>query len=154
TALWHEPPRRRLQSLKRRHALNIPLAWSSLPLRHQPLRALRRQLKFLHRNLDRLVGRRGLSGREVRSLFPALDDSPALGLRLLRHGRFRDVDDYDVLSDSKVVGRIFRPGAGVPAETPWMWSILERRRLDRPCLGYEATRDEAMAAFAKSWRGT
>jgi len=64
------------------------------------------------------------------------------------------VDDYDVLSDSKVVGRIFRPGAGVPAETPWMWSILERRRLDRPCLGYEATRDEAMAAFAKSWRGT
>jgi hypothetical protein len=45
-------------------------------------------------------------------------------------GQWRD-DDYDILTDGIVVGRI----------------------MDRtPTHGYEPTREAAMAAFAKSWR--
>jgi hypothetical protein len=56
-----------------------------------------------------------------------------------------DDDDYDVLADGAVVGRIFKANAA-PVGSPWMWT-------DRtPTHGYEATREAAMAAFAKSWR--
>jgi hypothetical protein len=55
-------------------------------------------------------------------------------------------DDYDVLAECDVVGRIMR-AAAAPEGTPWLWT------LDRtPTNGYEATREAAMAAFAKSWR--
>jgi hypothetical protein len=60
-------------------------------------------------------------------------------------------DDYDVLAEGAVVGRIFkndeRPGAA------WMWTLIFPHHEDRsPTHGYEATREDAMAAFAKSWR--
>jgi hypothetical protein len=64
-------------------------------------------------------------------------------------GQWRD-DDYDVLENGVVVGRIFlSPGA--PQDRQWMWASghngdIRRRR------GYEPTREAAMAAFAKSWR--
>jgi hypothetical protein len=61
-------------------------------------------------------------------------------------------DDYDVLADGKVVGRIFK-SAKSPVGTPWMWTLLFGYHEDRtPTHGYEATREAAMAAFAKSWR--
>jgi hypothetical protein len=61
-------------------------------------------------------------------------------------------DDYDVLSDGKVVGRIFN-AAAAPVGTPWMWTLLFGHHEDRtPTHGYEPTREAAMAAFAKSWR--
>src|SRR5215470_6142958 len=60
-------------------------------------------------------------------------------------------DDYDVLAGDVVVGRIMKANAA-PVGSPWLWSYgfnpLERR----PAHGYEATREAAMAAFAKSWR--
>jgi hypothetical protein len=48
-----------------------------------------------------------------------------------------------------VVGRVFlSPGA--PADKPWMWTLAYGQHEDRsPTHGYEATRQAAMAAFAK-----
>jgi hypothetical protein len=60
-------------------------------------------------------------------------------------------DDYDVLADGVVVGRIFKVRLG--GRTPWMWTLAYGHHEDRsPLYGYEATREAAMAAFAKSWR--
>jgi hypothetical protein len=68
--------------------------------------------------------------------------------------RFRRVndDDFDVLADGVVVGRIFNAAAS-PVGTPWMWTLEFGHHEDRtPTHGYEPTREAAMAAFAKSWR--
>jgi hypothetical protein len=55
-----------------------------------------------------------------------------------------------VLEDAMVVGRIFRAAAS-PVGTPWMWTLAFGHHEDRtPTHGYEATREAAMAAFAKS----
>ena len=63
-----------------------------------------------------------------------------------------DDDDYDVLEDGAVVGRIMKTAAA-PVETPWMWTLAFGYHEDRsPTHGYAATREDAMAAFAKSWR--
>jgi hypothetical protein len=61
-------------------------------------------------------------------------------------------DDYDVLENGKVVGRIFDAAAS-PVGTPWMWTLAFGQHEDRtPTHGYEPTREAAMTAFAKSWR--
>jgi hypothetical protein len=61
-------------------------------------------------------------------------------------------DDYDVLADRAVVGRIMRAAAS-PEGTPWLWTLAYGYHEDRtPTYGYEPTREAAMAAFAKSWR--
>jgi len=63
-----------------------------------------------------------------------------------------DDDDYDVLEDSLVVGRIMKTAAA-PVGMPWMWTLAFGHHEDRrPTHGYAATREDAMAAFAKSWR--
>jgi hypothetical protein len=63
----------------------------------------------------------------------------------------RSDDDYDVLADGVVIGRIFKVRLG--GRTPWMWTLAFGHHEDRtPTHGYEATREAAMAAFAKSWR--
>jgi hypothetical protein len=51
-------------------------------------------------------------------------------------GEWND-DDFDVLANGEVVGRIFKANAA-PVGAPWMWAFI--------------TREAAMAAFAKSWR--
>jgi hypothetical protein len=67
-------------------------------------------------------------------------------------GQWND-DDFDVLADGQVVGRIFKANAA-PVGTPWMWTLAFGHHEDRtPTHGYEPTREAAMAAFAKSWRG-
>jgi len=61
-------------------------------------------------------------------------------------------DDYDVVADGDVVGRILKAHAA-PAGSPWMWTLAFWHHEDRrPTHGYAATREAAMAAFAKSWR--
>src|SRR5262249_1904614 len=66
-------------------------------------------------------------------------------------GEWKD-DDFDVLADGVVVGRIFKAAAS-PVGSPWMWTLAFGHHEDRtPTHGYEATREAAMAAFAKSWR--
>ena len=65
-------------------------------------------------------------------------------------GEWND-DDFDVLADDEIVGRIFK--AGVSVARPWMWTLDIGHLEDRsPTHGYAATRETAMAAFAKSWR--
>ena len=66
-------------------------------------------------------------------------------------GEWND-DDFDVLADGVVVGRIMK-AAAVPVGMSWMWTLAFGYHEDRtPTHGYEATREATMAAFAKSWR--
>src|SRR5262249_21328876 len=66
-------------------------------------------------------------------------------------GEWND-DNYDVLCDGVVVGRIMK-AAAVPVGMSWMWTLAFGYHEDRtPTHGYEPTREAAMAAFAKSWR--
>ena len=61
-------------------------------------------------------------------------------------------DDYDVLCEGEVVGRIMK-AAAAPVSQPWLWTLAYGHHEDRtPTHSYEATREAAMAAFAKSWR--
>ena len=60
-------------------------------------------------------------------------------------GQWRS-DDYDVIFKGAVVGRLFLSPAA-PQDRQWMW--IQNRT---PSHGYGATREEAMAAFGKSWR--
>jgi hypothetical protein len=61
-------------------------------------------------------------------------------------------DDFDVLCDGVVVGRIMK-AAAEPVGMSWMWTLAFGYHEDRtPSHGYAATREAAMAAFAKSWR--
>src|SRR5262249_61185416 len=53
-------------------------------------------------------------------------------------------DDYDVLCEGEVVGRIFN-AASSPVGSPWMWTLIFPHHEDRtPIYGYEATREAAM----------
>jgi hypothetical protein len=66
-------------------------------------------------------------------------------------GEWND-DDFDVLADGVVVGRIMK-AAAVPVGMSWMWTLAFGQHENRtPTHGYEPTREGAMAAFAKSWR--
>jgi hypothetical protein len=68
-----------------------------------------------------------------------------------RSGPWSD-DDFGVLADGGVVGRIFKAN-GAPVGAPWMWTLAFGHREDRTSTyGYEPMREAAMAAFAKSWR--
>jgi hypothetical protein len=61
-------------------------------------------------------------------------------------------DDFDVLCDGVVVGRIMKVAAP-PVGSPWMWTLAFGHHEDRtPTHGYAETREAAMAAFARSWR--
>jgi hypothetical protein len=61
-------------------------------------------------------------------------------------------DDYDVLAEGVIVGRIFKANAA-PVDAPWMWTLAFGHHEERTTThGYEAMREAAMAAFAKSWR--
>jgi hypothetical protein len=68
-----------------------------------------------------------------------------------RSDRGMDRGRYDVLAEGVVVGRIMK-AAAAPVGTPWMWTLAFGQHEDcTPTHGYEATREAAMAAFAKSW---
>ncbi len=61
-------------------------------------------------------------------------------------------DDFDVLADGVVVGRIMKATAA-PVSLPWLWTLAFGHHDDRtPTHGYEPTREAAIAAFRKSWR--
>ena len=66
-----------------------------------------------------------------------------------RSGEWSD-DDYDVLADGVVVGRIMK-AAAKPADASWLWTLAyDYHENLTPTHGYEPTREAAMAAFAKS----
>ena len=69
-----------------------------------------------------------------------------------RPGGDWNADDFDVLADGVVVGRIML-AAAAPVGSPWLWTLAYGQHEDRtPTHGYEPTREAAMAAFARSWR--
>jgi hypothetical protein len=71
------------------------------------------------------------------------------GLILKRDPVGQNPDDYDVLEDGVIVGRIFFLDA-VGVHGRWMWASGHHE--DRsPTQGYEPTREAAMLAFARSW---
>ena len=61
-------------------------------------------------------------------------------------------NDYDVVEDGVIVGRVFFLDAVGPKDRPWMWASGHSRQIRRAAHGYAATRDDAMQAFAKNWR--
>ena len=66
-------------------------------------------------------------------------------------GQWRD-DDYDMLEDGVLVGRIFCLDAVGPQGRQWMWASGHNGDIKRGAYGHEATREAAMDAFAKGWR--
>jgi hypothetical protein len=61
-------------------------------------------------------------------------------------------DDFDVLADGVVVGRIMK-AAAVTVGQSWMWTLAFGHHEDpTPPMATGPTREAAMAAFAKSWR--
>jgi hypothetical protein len=83
------------------------------------------------------------------------DEDPIGGPLVLRHASKRKSgtwgpDDYDVIQDGRDIGRIFKPRAGAPDGTPWMWTITGA--IVTPSHGFCASLDEAKAEFAKAWR--
>jgi hypothetical protein len=75
----------------------------------------------------------------------------------LRHPRdFRAAPgypgDYDVLDDTRAIGRILR-SSSAPTDRPWMWTITGAVVAPRLAShGFCATLDDAKAAFATTWR--
>ena len=67
-------------------------------------------------------------------------------------GQWQD-EDYDVLADGKVIGRIYEQGsAHDPPELRWFWSILEVIRVPGVTThGHAPTLDEAKAKFREMW---
>jgi hypothetical protein len=83
------------------------------------------------------------TGRDVLLLKRASANRPS--------GHWND-DDFDVLADTLVVGRIFKANAAAVG-SPWMWTLAFGHHEDpTPTQGYAATREAAMRAFAESWR--
>jgi hypothetical protein len=56
-------------------------------------------------------------------------------------------DDYDVLENGVVVGRIFKVPIA-PQDRTRMWASGHNGHIRRPAHGYEHTREAAMAALA------
>jgi hypothetical protein len=89
--------------------------------------------------------------RRVRRAFVATGQS-VLSTTQIRSSSDWNDDDYDVLADGVVVGRIMK-AAAVQVGQSWMWTLMFGHHEDRnPTHGYAATREAAMSAFAKSWR--
>jgi hypothetical protein len=60
-------------------------------------------------------------------------------------------DDFYVLENGVIMGRLDATG---PQGRTWRWACGHNGDIKRAAHGYEATREAAMAAFAKSWRRT
>ena len=67
-------------------------------------------------------------------------------------GQWQD-EDYDVLADGKVVGRIYEDAdLGTPPELRWLWSVTAIvPAISNVTNGHARTREEAMAKFRAAW---
>jgi hypothetical protein len=61
-------------------------------------------------------------------------------------------EDYDVLADGKVVGRIYEQGGvGTPPDMRWFWSVMIVPARPGKTNGTAATREEVMVKFRAAW---
>jgi hypothetical protein len=75
---------------------------------------------------------------------------PVMADLMLRRAPAAPGEVYDVLSGSRIVGRILLSDAS--AASQWVWTVSYDFHEDRtPTHGYAVTRDDALQAFAKSW---
>ena len=107
------------------------------------------------RECDEAHPRQG-SGHESACLSRNVDIPPdpqaRLGLALVRSVECDE--DYDVLADGIVIGRVMKAPAA-PLGTPWLRTLAFGQHEDRtPTHGYEPTREDAMAAFARASGGS
>jgi hypothetical protein len=66
-------------------------------------------------------------------------------------GQWQD-EDYDVLADGNVVGRILESGSRFdPPDLRWFWSVMVVPATPGVTNGTAATREEAMAKFRAAW---
>jgi hypothetical protein len=66
-------------------------------------------------------------------------------------GQWQD-EDYDVLADGKVIGRILEEGSRFgPPELRWGWSLFIVPATPGVTNGTAATREEAMTKFRTAW---
>ena len=68
----------------------------------------------------------------------------------LGSGIDKDRPDYTMYCGEWAVGRIMK-AAAKPADASWLWTYGQHEDCTLTH-GYEATREVAMAAFARSWR--
>jgi hypothetical protein len=93
--------------------------------------------------------RRDLYGRHHhRRCDAAADPQARLGVALVRRVARRRLWRA---RERREVGRIFKVPVA-PQDRPWMWASGHGGHIKRAAHSYEATREAAMAAFAKSWR--
>jgi len=80
-----------------------------------------------------------------------LEESTRAPLILKRAPIGWNEDDFDVVENGIIVGRIFKVPIA-PQDRPWMWTSGHNGHIRRAAHGYELTREAAMTAFSKSWR--
>ena len=62
-------------------------------------------------------------------------------------------DDYDMMWEGRDIGRIFKPGAGVPDDHPSIWTITGAVVAPHlPSHGHCASLEDAKAKFADTWQ--
>jgi hypothetical protein len=87
---------------------------------------------------------RALAAPAPRRMMPTMADL------LLRRAPAAPGEVYDVLSGSRIVGRILLSGAS--AASQWVWTLSYDYHEDRtPTHGDAATRDAALQAFTRIW---
>jgi hypothetical protein len=75
---------------------------------------------------------------------------PAMAELLLKRATAASGEVYDVLSGSRIVGRILLSDASPASQ--WVWTLSYGYHEGRtPTHGYAESREAAMQAFAKSW---
>ena len=99
---------------------------------------------------------RGAGCRRSKRALPTSRKETVLGSLILRRantsrlsGQWSD-DDYDVLEDGVVVGRIFKVTVA-PAELPWICASGHNGDI-RVRVATKPTREAAMPTFANTWR--
>jgi hypothetical protein len=74
-------------------------------------------------------------------------------LILKRDPNARYTECYNVLSEGRCVGRIYKAISHAPREAPWFWGLdfFEWQGSDGPQYGNAVNREAAMKAFRAAW---
>jgi hypothetical protein len=118
------------------------------------LRLQRRRWSAPHlRNIRRWCRREAPKASTSTAAKAATSPAAEMSSLILKRAPIGDnVEDFDVLADDKVVGRIFLAAAAPEGAMDVGAGLRAARGPHADTRGSEPTREAAMAAFAKSWR--